>query len=51
MGEGGSKYCCKWVIIGQPAKRHLNGVSLAGPAMMAQHRMLACFLGDPDQYY
>ena len=28
-GEGGSKYHYKWVIISPPAKRHLNGVSLA----------------------
>ena len=26
----GSKYHYKWAIIGPPAKRHLNGVSLAG---------------------
>ena len=26
--EGGSKYHYKWAIIGPPAKRHLNGVSL-----------------------
>ena len=26
----GSKYHLKWAIIGAPAKRHLNGVSLAG---------------------
>ena len=29
--EGGSKYHYKRAIIGPPAKRHLNGVSLAGP--------------------
>ena len=29
-GDRGSKYHYKWAIIGPPAKRHLNGVSLAG---------------------
>ena len=29
-GQRGSKYHCKRAIIGPPAKRHLNGVSLAG---------------------
>ena len=29
-GDRGSKYRYKWAIIGPPAKRHLNGVSLAG---------------------
>ena len=28
-GDRGSKYRYKWTIIGPPAKRHLNGVSLA----------------------
>ena len=28
-GERGSKYHLKWAIIGPPAERHLNGISLA----------------------
>ena len=30
MGDRGSKYRFNWVTIGPPAKRHWNGVSLAG---------------------
>ena len=30
-GDRESKYHYKWAIIGPPVKRHLNGVSLAGP--------------------
>ena len=33
MRVRGSKYHYKWPIIGQPAKRHLYGVSLAGRMM------------------
>ena len=30
LGERGSEYHYKWAIISPPAKRHINGVSLAG---------------------
>ena len=41
LGEGGSKYHYKRTIIGQPVKRHLNGVSQAGQSLLN----IECWLG------
>ena len=49
-GEGGSKYRYKRAINGPPAKRHWNGVSLAGRCWPNIECCLG-FSGDPDQYY
>ena len=48
-GLGGSKYHYKRAIIGPPAKRLLNDVSLACPTLNARLKAL-WFSGDSDQY-
>ena len=58
VGEGkrGSKYRCKWMryaIISPPAKRHLNGFSLADrwwPNIKCWLCSFVTFSEDPDQY-
>ena len=42
--ERGSKYHCKWVIIGPPAKRHLNVISLTGRLWPNNKCLLGSFL-------
>ena len=54
MREEGSKYHYLRAIIGQPAKRHLDGVSMAyraddGPTLNADLVAFG-FLGDRDQF-